>query len=1110
VPEFAGDIEATAQLVDIRDGDRAIAVMSRWRDRQDQALLIVDQFEELFTLNAEHKQRRFANLLGRLVADGDVHVLLTMRDDFLYRCHSYDTLRPVFDGLLPLEQPDAEGLYRALVEPARRHGFQFEDDNLPGEMIAEVEGERGALPLLAFAVARLWDRRNHGRRLLTRETYHQIGGVSGALAQHAETTIKVIGEERLPIVREIFRNLMTAEGTRALREIDELLSVFDESQRPIAEEVLRGVIDARLLTSYGVRGEVEEPTRRVEIIHESLLANWPRLVGWQTQDADSARLRDELRQAARTWDEHDRSDDLLWTGTAFREYQVWRERYPGGLTGIEEAFAQAMTSFAMRRRRRRRMAVAAAITVLLGVLGVVSVSRQQVVAEARRAEAQKLVALGRLELEGYPTAALAYATASLDLFDTHEARRLAVEALWEGPTLFVMEHGLGVEIFVNLEFSPDGQLLTAGAGTTDEVFVWSESGQIRAVLGKGEMVEGGSIRVSFSAKGEILASTDAGLGTLRFWSVPGLELIREFDLGRGSTPEEWSRSLWTPVRNGVFTATFKEGRHLGRLWPVKGGAPTVLGWWDSEGIADCWRPGPDGRFMYFTRGRDLFQRPLDTLESRRHDHLVGRHDSDVLWFDFSPSGDQIAAVDKSGETRVWSMDPNPHQPLRTLYGPRPGLLGPTGRTLVGQLNEGPAMWDLEGPPNADPLVINRPPESEIVRVHFHPSGLWFVASAGGRILLWPLGGPYPRVLSGHTGRIQDLAFVGNGTQLVSASERDRTVRLWPLSAESGESTRVVWEGEGISSVAADPTGKYLLVSNFFLGGRAFLVPIAEAESTAVDLWPTDSSNAWPVTFSRDGRRAAVGALVAVLDEGMVIMIWDLESGNEKVLALRDGVGADDSDGFHRGVVSLRFTPAGDLLSAGFGGIRRWDLETGEGQWIMRAPEEVYVRMDASRDRRFLLTIELPELGAAEGSNLTLHDLGHATSHRITSHGQHINKLAIDPTGTIVVTRGADGAIRVGSADGSEPHLLFGHEGDVNAIAVSPDSRWIATGGEDTTIRLWPMPDLSKPPLHTLPHDDLIAKLKTLTNLRAVRDEESPTGWKLELGPFPGWATVPEW
>jgi hypothetical protein len=74
----------------------------------------------------------------------------------------------------------------------------------------------------------------------------------------------------------------------------------------------------------------------------------------------------------------------------------------------------------------------------------------------------------------------------------------------------------------------------------------------------------------------------------------------------------------------------------------------------------------------------------------------------------------------------------------------------------------------------------------------------------------------------------------------------------------------------------------------------------------------------------------------------------------------------------------------------------------------------------------------------------------------------------------------------------------------------PCRRWVASTGEDNTLRLWPMPDLSKPPLHTLPRSELIAKLKSLTNLRAVRDATSATGWKIELGPFPGWKDVPTW
>lgn len=105
------------------------------------------------------------------------------------------------------------------------------------EILTEMTRERGALPLLAFAAARLWDKRNREKKLLTREAYLEIGGVGGALARHAEATLDRIGRQRIPIVREIFRNLVTARGIRATRDMDELLSLFEN--REVARQVIR-------------------------------------------------------------------------------------------------------------------------------------------------------------------------------------------------------------------------------------------------------------------------------------------------------------------------------------------------------------------------------------------------------------------------------------------------------------------------------------------------------------------------------------------------------------------------------------------------------------------------------------------------------------------------------------------------------------------------------------------------------------------------------------------------------------------------------------------------------------------------------------------------------
>jgi len=260
-PDLAGDAEEMRQLLAFHDLDVALAVSARWRSRWDEALLVVDQFEELFTLNPESVQARFVDLLRRLVDGAGIHVVLVLRDDFLLECHRHPKLAPIFNDLTPVGPPPGPELRRAITSPAARQLFTFESELLVDEMVGEVESERGALPLLAFAVSRLWELRDRERRMLTREAYEEIGGVGGALARHAEATLDVIGQERLPIVRELFRNLVTAAGTRAVREVDDLLSVFggEKVRKSEGERVRRSALPSVASEGLGVRGKVQPP-----------------------------------------------------------------------------------------------------------------------------------------------------------------------------------------------------------------------------------------------------------------------------------------------------------------------------------------------------------------------------------------------------------------------------------------------------------------------------------------------------------------------------------------------------------------------------------------------------------------------------------------------------------------------------------------------------------------------------------------------------------------------------------------------------------------------------------------------------------------------------------
>src|SRR5262249_12044292 len=145
-----GDAEAVQQLLRFEDADTVVSVFRKFRNQHAHALVVLDQFEELFTLSPPDVQAAFASLLGSLVLDADCHVVLSLRDDFLLRCGRYEALAPAFSDLTPLGALGESGLRRALIQPALACGYQFEDEALVDEMIAEVGHERGALPLLAF------------------------------------------------------------------------------------------------------------------------------------------------------------------------------------------------------------------------------------------------------------------------------------------------------------------------------------------------------------------------------------------------------------------------------------------------------------------------------------------------------------------------------------------------------------------------------------------------------------------------------------------------------------------------------------------------------------------------------------------------------------------------------------------------------------------------------------------------------------------------------------------------------------------------------------------------------------------------------------------------
>jgi WD40 repeat protein len=266
----------------------------------------------------------------------------------------------------------------------------------------------------------------------------------------------------------------------------------------------------------------------------------------------------------------------------------------------------------------------------------------------------------------------------------------------------------------------------------------------------------------------------------------------------------------------------------------------------------------------------------------------------------------------------------------------------------------------------------------------------------------------------------------------------------------------------------------------------------------------------PVSLDPSGERVAV-TYVKRGDPGTgSIHVVDLATGAEQVLRASTTTGAcADVVALYGAADSPIWLPDGHLASAGGTGLRVWNLAARTSRQLRPCSQDYPDPggMTPTPDSSAIVRIE--RVGpTGDQTRLSIVDLKTGSSREIPSHGARITGVAVDPTGTTLVTAGADGLVRVGPLTGADPHLLYGHTRAVTSVAVSPDGKWIASGSDDETIRLWPMPEGS--PLHTLPYSELLAKLRSLTNLRVRPDASTATGYKFEPGRLPNWAKAPVW
>lgn len=349
-------------------------------------LLFVDQFEEIFTLCEKEEERQvfIDNLLSLVEDNNEFKVIITLRADFYAECLRYEGLRQVLKtSQEPLGAMTSQELAAAILEPAAKGNWQFQA-GLIEEIIEEVGEEPGALPLLSHALLETWHRRRG--RVLTLSGYREAGKVQGAIAQTAEATYKELSPEDQKAAQRIFLRLTElGEGTQDTRR---RVQQEDLGETNEIQGTANKLADARLIT---------KSQDGVDVAHEALIREWPRLREWLNADRESHLILRRLTNAALTWEEEDKDPSFLYTGLRLVEAEQWAENNEEELIQREREFLTESIEAERKRKRNQRAlqiggAVLLAMLIMLGI-GIVSTNEQRNVAiEAREtADAEKVI-----------------------------------------------------------------------------------------------------------------------------------------------------------------------------------------------------------------------------------------------------------------------------------------------------------------------------------------------------------------------------------------------------------------------------------------------------------------------------------------------------------------------------------------------------------------------------------------------------------------------------------------------------------------------------------------------------------------------------------------------
>ncbi|MBD3887006.1 CHAT domain-containing protein [Phormidium tenue FACHB-886] len=972
-------------------------------------ILIADQFEELYTQTPEVDCQLFLDqLLEAIRCCRALTIVLTLRADFYGYALSY---RPFSDALqgsvYNLGPMNREELQSAIECPASRMQVQLEP-SLTAKLIEATWASPGRLPLLEFALTQLWSKQYNA--WLTHEAYDEIGGVEGALANHAEDVYKQLNDYDRDRVQRIFLQLVQpGVGTDASRRLATRDEVGVNNW-----DLVSHLASTRLIVTN--RNEVTgEET--VEVVHEALIKSWQRLAHWISLDQDFRHWQEDLRVARRRWEDSARDEEALLAGKLLIGAEQWYRDRHKDLSSKEQQFIQLSLLrheqiLKQRSRRRKRIfsSLIAGFFLALLLAGFAILNWQKsAISEVKSitASSEALFAAPQKRLDALIAAIQANQKLKRLIGADLDTKDQALKVLQQANYQVVEKNRLLLEqgsFIWAVALSPDYQSIAA-ASEDKTVRLWSPNGQeIKTLTGHAARVWG----VAFSLDNQIIASASEDK-TVRLWSREG-QLLH---ILRGHRDAVWSVAISPDSQ--TLASSSSDGTV--RLWSREGRSLQILKGHNSPvfGIAFS----PDGQLIGSTSQDGtvkLWDRTGKELNSFKG------HSNRVAAIAFSPNSQQIATASDDGTAILWNRD------------------GKKLRTFVGHSD---AVW----------------------HVAFSPNGQLATASWDGTIKLWRPNGDLITTLNGHTARVRGVVFSPNGQLLVSGSE-DSTVRLWRLDNTllkilPGHTKAVIGttfspNGQWVASVSDDSTMKLwnrngdlvrtvpLPHVTSALGvtfSRDSRTMVAASDDGRISFWNLDGielrtfkghdKSVWHVAFSPDNQT------IASTSSDQTIKLWTLEG---KLLHTLKG---------HQGEVrEVRFSPNGQFLASASldGTVKLWKSD---GTQVRTFPghEGGVLGLAFSPDGQKIAS------GGFDHS-VKLWTLNGTLLKTLDGHDSEVRGVAFSPNNQMIASTSADSTVKLWDHNGNLLNTLRGHNRAVWKVAFSADSQTIASSGEDKILILW--------------------------------------------------------